>query len=115
MFLPRQSIGSVRYGQPNWPFYVGETEPLACNPNENCTVQGPNYPCPTIRNPRRTCASYVDNPVCQTRVTACKAHLLECGAAVIGSVIYTPTHMHASVMALWAAPYHAVPLQKACA
>lgn len=52
--------------------------PTGCNPQENCTVRGPNYPCPTVRNPGRTCPSYVDDPMCQTRRAACRGELTAC-------------------------------------
>jgi hypothetical protein len=50
----------------------------ACNAQENCTVRGPNYPCPTMRNPFRTCPSYFEDPICQTRLTACRGKLALC-------------------------------------
>ena len=60
--------------------------PMGCDPQENCTVRGPNYPCPTWRNPGKMCESYVDNPICQTRRAACRGQLASCVTA--GLVAY---------------------------
>lgn len=67
-----------------------------CDPNESCTRRGPNYPCPTWRNPGKMCASYFDDPICLTRRTACQGELSACitsglvtygaGAACVGCV-----------------------------
>lgn len=67
-----------------------EIVPSACNPNENCTRNGPNYPCPTWRNPGRMCQSSFDDPICQTRRTACRGKLIGCLAGVIGTAAYAP-------------------------
>jgi hypothetical protein len=44
----------------------------ACDPNENCTFRGPDYPCPTWAEPLRMCASYYDSPECIVRRSACQ-------------------------------------------
>ncbi len=59
----------------------------ACNPNENCTVRGPDVPCPIIpAQPLRTCPSYYDDPVCLTRRLACSGQLAVCvTSGLVGS------------------------------
>lgn len=44
----------------------------SCDPNRDCRRRGPNYPCPTWRNPGRTCESYYDDPVCLTEREVCR-------------------------------------------
>jgi hypothetical protein len=65
--------------------------PSACDPNENCTRRGPNYPCPTLRNPGRMCESSFDDPVCLGRKAACQGTLIACVAGVIGTAAYAPS------------------------
>jgi hypothetical protein len=65
--------------------------PSACNPNENCIIQGPNYPCPTWSDPFKMCESSFDEPICLGRRAACKSQLVACVAGVIGAAAFTPT------------------------
>jgi hypothetical protein len=67
-----------------------EIVPSACNPDENCTVDGPNYPCPTWSNPGRMCQSSFDDPICLTRRSACKSQLIGCVAGAIGTAAFAP-------------------------
>lgn len=90
MSMPKQSRGVSRVGAKGSAQESAGMEPSRCDTNESCTVQGPNYPCPTLRNPGRTCSSTFDNPICLTRRSACRGELVACAAGVLGTAAYGP-------------------------
>ena len=49
---------------------------ISCNANENCVISGPPVPCPTWREPFRTCPSSMTDPICESRRLACR---VKCG------------------------------------
>lgn len=94
-------IRSVTASRVQWkvaamPSVSAGVTPQGCDPQENCTRQGPNYPCPTRRNPFKVCKSYFDDPICLTRRTSCNGQLTNCvtsglvaygaGSACVGCV-----------------------------
>lgn len=44
----------------------------ACNPNADCTRRVGSYPCPTWKQPGRTCPMYLNDPVCDAQKVACR-------------------------------------------
>jgi len=81
MKLPRLSSGVSR-GSSTLTSFVSDDRPgilpMGCDPQENCTRTGPNYPCGDWRHPGRMCSSSFDDPVCITRRTACRGQLTAC-------------------------------------